>query len=98
MILFSVKKLSASAELSSQGLYLGNWDYPNILTKGQINMQFKLIRRLSLFAGPSYSFYYSDPASISSEGYRARVAPKSARVYSTKTKGWLGWSAGITLF
>lgn len=92
------KKLSASAELSSQGLYLGNWDYPNILSKGQLNMQFKLVKGLSLFAGPSYSFYYSDPASLSSEGYRARVAPESARVYSTKTKGWLGWAAGITLF
>jgi hypothetical protein len=95
--LFS-KKLSASAELSSQGLYLGNWDYPNILTKGQLNMQFKLFKGLSAFAGPSYSFYYSDPASLSEEAYRARVAPKSAKVYSTKTKGWLGWSAGITLF
>ncbi len=92
------KKLSASAELSSQGLYLGNWDYPNILTKGQLNMQFKLFKGLSAFAGPSYSFYYSDPASLSEEAYRARVAPKSAKVYSTKTKGWLGWSAGITLF
>lgn len=92
------KKLSASAEFSSQGLYLGNWDYPNILTKGQVSMQFKLIKGLSLFAGPSYSFYHSDPASISSEGYRAIVAPESARVYSTKTKGWLGWSAGITIF
>lgn len=92
------KKLSASAELSSQGLYLGNWDYPNILSKGQLNMQFKLVKGLSLFAGPSYSFYYSDPVSLSSEGYRAKVAPESARVYSTKTKGWLGWSAGITLF
>ncbi len=92
------KRLSASAELSSQGLYLGNWDYPNILNKGQLNMQFKLAKGLNLFAGPSYSLYYSDPASISSEGYRERVAPKSAKVYSTKTKGWLGWSAGINLF
>ena len=92
------KKLSASAELSSQGLYLGNWDYPNILSKGQLNMQFKLVKGLSIFAGPSYSCYYSDPASLSAEGYRTRVPPESARVYSTKTKGWLGWSAGINLF
>ncbi|HQS04753.1 MAG TPA: hypothetical protein PLT16_03855, partial [Daejeonella sp.] len=92
------KRLSASAELSSQGLYLGNWDYPNILNKGQLNMQFKLAKGLNLFAGPSYSIYYSDPASLSSEGYRERVAPKSAKVYSPKTKGWLGWSAGINLF
>ncbi|MCF8452210.1 MAG: carboxypeptidase-like regulatory domain-containing protein [Pedobacter sp.] len=92
------KRLSASAELSSQGLYLGNWDYPNILNKGQLNMQFKLAKGLNLFAGPSYSLYYSDPASLSSEGYRERVAPKSAKVYSPKTKGWLGWSAGINLF
>jgi len=92
------KKFSASAEISSQGLYLGNWDYPNILSKGQVNMQFKLIKGLSLFAGPSYQFYYSDPASLSAEGYSTRIAPESAKVYSTKTKGWLGWSAGITLF
>lgn len=41
------KRLSASVELSTQGLYLGIWDYPNILNKGQINFQFKLIKRSS---------------------------------------------------
>ncbi len=92
------KKLSSAVELSSQGLYLGNWDFPNILSKGQLNMQFKLVKGLSVFAGPSYSIYYSDPASLSAAGYRARIAPTSAKEYSTHTKGWLGWSAGINLF
>src|SRR5690606_13070804 len=31
------KTFSSSVELSAQGIYLGNWDHPNILNKGQIN-------------------------------------------------------------
>ncbi|MFA6946370.1 MAG: hypothetical protein WC220_10770, partial [Pedobacter sp.] len=92
------KGLSASAEISSQGLYLGNWDYANILSKGQLSMQIKLFKGLSAFAGPSYSVYYSESASAASSGYKAQVAPASAKVYTEKTRGWVGWTAGITLF
>ncbi len=92
------KRISASAELSTQGLYLGVWDYPNLLSKAQLNMQVKLLRGISFFAGPSYSVYYSDPASASAYGYKLAVAPHSARSYNNKVKGWLGWNAGVILF
>lgn len=92
------KSLSMSAELSAQGLYLGVWDYPNILSKAQLNMQVKLVKGLSLFAGPSYSVYFSDPASTSAYGYKLNIAPDRARSYNSRIKGWIGWNAGITLF
>lgn len=95
---FISRRFSASAELSAQGLYLGNWDHPNILSKGQVNIQMKLIKGLTLFAGPSYSVYYSDPASLSAPGYKKNIAPASAKVYSSRTRGWIGWNAGLTLF
>lgn len=91
-------RLSTSVEVSSQGVYLGNWDYPNILNKGQINFQYKLIKGLSIYVGPSYSVYYSDPASVSALGYKNQIAPSGAKVYSREVKGWMGWSAGINLF
>ncbi len=92
------KRFSASAEISSQGLYLGNWDHSHILSKAQLNMQLRLIRGLSIFAGPSYSVYYNDPGSVIAAGYKTRIAPGSAKVYSSRANGWLGWNAGITLF
>lgn len=92
------KRLSASAEISAHGLYLGIWDYPNILSKVQLNMQLKVFKGLSVFAGPAYNLYFSDPESVSTYGYKLEVAPTRSKVYSNSTKGWLGWNAGITLF
>lgn len=89
--------LSASAEVSSQSLYLGNFDSVNILNKAQLNAQVKLVKGLSLFAGPSYNVYYTDPAVSSAEGFKKQIGPLSSGV-NKSTRGWLGWSAGITVF
>lgn len=93
------KNLSLLTELSAQYLYLGSWDYTNILNRAQVNLNIKLGKYISLFAGPSYSVYISDQtAGIS--GYRFPLPPAgyNTHTYSNSVSGWLGWNAGISIF
>jgi hypothetical protein len=90
------KRLSTSVELSFQGLYLGNWKSANILNKAQLNLQLKLVKGISLFGGPSYNIYITDPAVASAEGYKKYIGPAKHSASAKSTRGWLGWSAGLT--
>ncbi|MEI9809827.1 MAG: hypothetical protein WDO16_19280 [Bacteroidota bacterium] len=54
------KNLLFNPELSSQYLYLGSWDYTNILNKLHLNLHVKLNKYVSLFAGPSFAVFISD--------------------------------------
>lgn len=93
------KSLTLNPELSSQYLYLGSWDYTNILNRFQLNLNVKLNKYVSFFAGPSFNIHLSDqPAGIS--GYRFPVPPSGYSTYkfSDKVKGWFGWNAGINFF
>lgn len=99
-ISFNKKRtLSINPELGSQYLYLGSWDYTNILNRFNLNLQFKLGKYVSLFAGPSYSVYISDQDNKIG-AYRFPVPPKGYNVtkYSSKVTGWFGWNAGINFF
>ncbi|MGV3684271.1 MAG: hypothetical protein ACO1NS_01510 [Daejeonella sp.] len=88
--------LSAAAEISSQGLYLGNFDSANILSKAQLNVQVKVMKGISLFAGPAYNVYHTDPAVSSASGFKNRIGPLRSGV-NRSARGWMGWNAGITL-
>lgn len=93
------KSLTLNPELSSQYLYLGSWDYTNILNKFQLNLNVKLNKYVSLFAGPSFNVYISDQSTAIS-GYRFPVPPSGYNTYkfSDTVKGWFGWNAGINFF
>jgi hypothetical protein len=93
------KVLSLNPELTSQYLYLGAWDYVNILSKAHLNLNVRLGKSVSLFAGPSFSVYYSDQ-DVNFHGYRANIPPSGFHTYDlgTNVKGWLGWTAGINFF
>lgn len=91
------KTFSFATELSAQHLYLGNWDYANMLYKGQLNLQFRLFKGLSIFGGPSYNYYVSKaPLGSSGKNYRQQIVPSRHQDVG-RYKGWVGWSAGITL-
>ncbi|MXV16323.1 hypothetical protein [Hufsiella ginkgonis] len=94
-VLFS-DKLSVAAEISSQFIYLGNWESTNVLSRFKTNVQFKLHKLVSIFAGPAYSVYYSDPVVRSAPGYKSDIVPGKYRSFSNYTTGWFGWNAGIT--
>ena len=93
------KTISLNPELSSQYLYLGSWDYTNIINRLSLNFNIKLGKYISLFAGPSYSVYFSDQINGIS-GYRFPVSPSgySTHKFSNKVTGWFGWNAGINIF
>lgn len=93
------KTLSLNPELTSQYLYLGSWDYTNILNKIHLNLNVKLGKYISLFAGPSFAVYISDQESAIA-GYRFPIPPSGYNTisFSDKVTGWFGWNAGINFF
>lgn len=93
------KTISLNPELSSNYLYLGSWDYTNLLNRANLNLQCKLGKYVSLFAGPSFSVYVSDQ-SAKFNGYRSPLPPAGYNKirFSNRVSGWFGWSAGISFF
>jgi hypothetical protein len=88
--------LSASAEVSAQYVYLGNFDSTNILSRAQLNLQVQLVKGISLFAGPAYNMYKTDPGIASAEGFKQRIAPGNSEPDRAR-RNWFGWSGGISL-
>jgi len=96
---FSTKRVSVSTELISQQLYLGRWDYANILNKFQFNLQLRLFNDLSIYGGPTLNYYVTKaPVNyVAAEGYQSQIYPSHSRDIMGH-KAWLGWSVGINLF
>ncbi|MBC7901965.1 MAG: carboxypeptidase-like regulatory domain-containing protein [Gemmatimonadaceae bacterium] len=91
------KRFSINPEITAQHLYLGSWDYLNLLNKAHLNFNIKLTKWISVFGGPSYAVYYSkQPAAI--PGYKFDVLPSKPYDLGKNTNGWIGWNAGIHLF
>jgi hypothetical protein len=93
------KTLSLNPELTSQYLYLGSWDYTNILNRIHLNFTVKLGKYVSIFAGPAFSVYISDQKTGLAD-YRFPIPPSGYNVisFSNKVTGWFGWNAGINFF
>lgn len=92
--------LTINPELSTQYMYLGSWDYTNLLSKLHLNLNIQPFKRFRIFAGPSLAVYYSDQE-LAIHGYRASALPASYHSFSTgldKTRGWIGWNAGVAFF
>ncbi len=95
------KWLSINPELGSQYVYLGSWDYWNLLNKLHLQFNIKLAKRFALFGGPSFTVYYSDqPTGF--HGYKYELVPPSYHTFgllgNEKLRGWFGWDAGISFF
>jgi hypothetical protein len=93
------KTFSLNPELTAQHLYLGSWDYANILSKAHLNLNIKLGKYVSLFGGPSFAVYYSNQSATYS-GYKSAIPPSGYHTYDLghNLTGWLGWTAGINFF
>lgn len=99
MSMNSKRSVTLNPELYSQYRYLGSWDYTNIISRLQLNLNVKLGRFISIFAGPSVSLDISDQ-SITFKGYASPGAPSGYKYFriNNRTIGWLGWNAGINFF
>ncbi|MET0462537.1 MAG: hypothetical protein ABW007_05270 [Chitinophagaceae bacterium] len=93
------KSLTLNPELYSQTIYLGAWDNTNVLNRLEVNLNVKLGKYISLFAGPSVSLYLSDQ-NFTVKGYRSPGPPKGYKNFTVSDKliGWFGWNAGINFF
>ncbi|MBX3256479.1 MAG: STN domain-containing protein [Chitinophagaceae bacterium] len=95
-----LNRLSVNPELSSSFAYLGNWDHSNILNRFNLQCNFNLGKKFSVFAGPSFTLYYSDQKTAV-DGYKFPVVSQSTgkRMFNNDNlTGWIGWNAGIHLF
>lgn len=94
------KRFSINPEYTAQYLYLGNWNYANLLYKIHLQFNYKFNKWLTVFAGPSFTWYYSDQPS-KEPGYRFDIPSPSYRkfdLWGDNVKGWIGWNAGIAIF
>lgn len=93
------KTIAVNPELVTQYLYLGSWDYTNILTRLNLNLTVKVGRYFSVYAGPSCSVYVSDQ-NTGYAGYRFPVPADGYNIhrFNNKVSGWFGWNAGIHIF
>ncbi len=94
------KKLALSPELSAHYLYMGGgvWDV-NILCRGTLNLQYKFGKMFTVFAGPAYSYYYTDQT-VFFKDYKSHPAPAGYRVENQGGgwSSWIGWNVGINIF
>ncbi len=93
------RRLSLNPELSSQYLYLGSWEYLNLLNRATLLLNFRIGKNISAYAGPAYSVFLSDQ-NVKIDGYKYPVpsAGYSKHVFGDRVTGWFGWTAGINLF
>jgi hypothetical protein len=90
-------RFTVNPELTTQYLYLGSWHHTNILNKLQLVASMQLLPHVALFAGPSFSVYYSNQTDAV-KGYKFRVPSENYHTFnmgSDKVTGWIGWTAGI---
>ena len=90
---------SVNPELTAQYLFLGNWDYTNILGKINLNLTLHTGKYFSIFAGPVFNVYYSDGANPSA-GYKSSIPPSGYHIYEIENnvKGWFGYHVGFNFF
>jgi len=97
--LITGKRFSLNTEATAQQLYLGSWDYYNLLNRLNVQVNFRIGKYLSMYAGPSYSVFVSNQ-DIHFAGYKQNIYPSGYKPnkLGNKVTGWFGWTAGINIF
>ncbi|MBO9584985.1 MAG: hypothetical protein J7574_12565 [Flavobacterium sp.] len=98
------KRFTFNPEISTQYLYLGNWDFYNSLSKFDTSFSFQLCKGVAMSAGPSFNLYWSEKqdkdGNINTSTF-VQDRTKRYSVISSNSKdilGWIGWSFGLTFF
>lgn len=97
--IISRKKFSLNLEGTCQHLYLGSWDFYNLLNRANVQFNYKFGKYVSVFAGPVYSVFVSNQ-DVSFTGYKSTIPPKGYKTnkLGNTVTGWFGWTAGISFF
>lgn len=91
------KQFSLNPELSTQHLYLGDWEHYNLLNRISLNLNYQVNNLFSVFTGPVYNIYTSDQT-IFYNHYPSPQPENGTQKMGKDTYGWLGWNVGISLF
>jgi len=93
------KRFAINPEITAQYLYLGTWEYLNLLNKFSLLFTVKFGKYFSIYAGPSYSVFISDQTTPV-PGYKSNIPFDSfhKNEFSSRVTGWVGWTAGINIF
>lgn len=91
-----------STDISSQYLYLGSWDYLNLLNRFALNLHLRISKNFAIYGGPSFNMYYSDQKS-GKPGWDYHIPANGYKEFSMENdwpgwRGWGGWHAGIAIF
>ena len=93
------KRFSLNPEFTSQYLYQDNWDNANVMSKLHLQFNLKLGKYVSLFAGPSFTLYYSEKEKSSADlQLPIPTSYHTFDLWDNDVKGWFGWNAGISIF
>jgi len=88
-----------TAEATSQYVYLGNWDASNTMVRLQAAWNRRLAKKITFFAGPTFTVYYSDKLDVSDPKEEMKVPRHySPFDFGAGVLGWFGWHIGIGFF
>jgi hypothetical protein len=94
------KWFTLNPELTAQHIYLGSFDFGNVMGKLHLQLNLRLGKYFTIFAGPSFTGFYSDQDE-QVEGYKHTFPSKgynTFKLWDDRTTGWIGWNAGIAFF
>lgn len=98
-------RLDYNPEISTQYLYLGNWDQNNFLYKFDSPFTFRIFKGVAISAGPSFNVYSSQKKDQNTADVTTSTfVPDRTKRYNVikdtgkGISGWVGWSFGLTLF
>ncbi|MCF6405953.1 hypothetical protein L3C95_23840 [Chitinophaga filiformis] len=88
-----------TAELTSQYLYVGNWNSTNTMARLQAAWNRRLAKKITFFAGPTFTVYHSDKLDVSEPDHEIKVPRHySPFDFGEGILGWFGWHIGIGFF
>lgn len=93
------KRISVAAETSVSTLQSGKWKNSYTVNRISTLLNIKCSPKFGIFLGPSLNLFYDDGNSdvLSEEEQVTRNKP-GLFSWGHGNRGWIGWSAGITLF
>ncbi|WP_146154447.1 peptidase associated/transthyretin-like domain-containing protein [Chitinophaga ginsengisoli] len=88
-----------TADVTSQYVYLGNWDATNTMVRLQAVWNRRLAKNITFFAGPTFTVYYSDKLDVSDPEHEIKVPRHySPFDFGAGVLGWFGWHIGLGFF
>lgn len=93
------RHFALSTDVTAQYLYLGSWDYLNLLNRFSLNLHFRVSKNFAIYGGPSFNAYYSDQT-FTAPGYANNIPANGYQQFNWENnwRGWGGWQAGISIF